>query len=637
MNRRRRKDIAQICREGYLLGSPPEDITVDQWADKYRRLDGGLTAEAGQWRTDRTPYMREPMRAFTDPKIEEIVIVSPSQVGKSELELNCLNFIIDQDPGTILYVHPSKEDAREFSRLRLEPDLRSTPKLRDRVRDIKQIGRTASSTVLMKSFPGGMISMVGSNSASGLSSKPVRYLIGDELDRWAASAGRDGDPWELAKKRQATFYNRKRVAVSTPTVKGASQIEFLFYRGTMERWKTQCPYCGEFYEIQFDDIRFLANARKLGSRTSWDVKVQGWRCPGCGETIDEITAKRQPAKWVAENPDAASVNRTRSFWLNGFVSPWCSWASICKQFCEAKDDPERLQVFKNTTLGEMWELRNKYADEEEMMERAEEYPPDADLPGEAGQTGPLLLTCGVDCQHTYMQYEIVGWGRFGESWGIKTGYIAGSPADDETWRQLDSIISRPYRFRNGRGLRIAMTCIDSGDGNYTNDIAMRASLRQHLGVFAIKGDGKQGKPFINPPTRQAIDQNKAMTYWLYTLGVNAGKSAIMQSVAVTKPGANYMHLPKGDERGYDLKWYLGLLAETEVVRGTVVRWEKLPGHERNEALDCRNYARAAMKIINPDFDSISDMLLSVNAKVATKPQARHARVKRKSKTQDFFE
>ncbi len=632
MNKKQKKALAEIHGEASLLWSPPENLTVDQWADKYRKLDGGLAAEAGQWRTSRTPYMREPMQAFTDPLIEEITVVSPSQVGKSELELNCINFIIDQDPGTILYIHPTKKDAEEFSRLRLEPNFKGTPKIYERVKNIKQSGRKASSTVLMKSFPGGMVNLVGSNSASGLSSKPVRYVIGDELDRWAISAGRDGDPWELAKKRQTTFFNRKRVAVSTPTIKGASQIEFLYYRGTMERWKTQCPHCGEFNEIKFEDIVFTSKAVKVASRLTWDVKVQGWRCPSCQKLTDEITAKRQPSKWVAENPAALAANRARSFWLNGFVSPWSSWAAICKQFCESKDDPERLQVFKNTTLGELWEVRNFSATEDELMKRAEEYPADADLPGEPGKNSPLVLTCGVDCQHTYLQYEIVGWGRFNESWGIKTGYIMGAPDDDAAWAQLDSIISRIYRFKNGRGLRVSLTFIDSGDGNYTNEIAKRTRERQGMSVFAIKGDGKTGRPFITPPTKQAIDQNKAISYWLYTLGVNAGKSSIMQSVAVTEPGANYMHTPTDEGRGYDMKWYAGLLSEVEVTKGNIVKWEKIPGHVRNEALDCRNYARAAMKVLNPDFEAIARALIAdpKPKKKTAQPEKRPARTKRTS-------
>lgn len=601
MNVSERRNLTKIYDEAASLWLPPEDLTVDEWADKYRRLPGGLSAEGGQWRTDRTPYMREPMRAFCDPLVEEIVFVAPSQVGKSELELNIIAYIIDQDPGTILYVQPRKEDAQSFSRLRIAPMLKACDKIRDKVHDTDRKGRAATSTVLQKAFPGGMLTLVGSSSASDLSSQPVRYVIGDELDRFASSAGRDGDPWELAKRRQNTFYNRKRVAVSTPTVKGASQIEFLFTQGTRERWKTKCPCCGEYSEVRFDDIQFKASSRRIAGKVDWVVDVNGWKCPHCGDIVPEQDVKKSDARWEAENPDAIQNNRCRSFWLGGFSSPWRPWKDIIQNFCKAKGDVERLKVWKNTDVGELWENRNSAADETELMARAEQYPADADLPGEPGQ-GPLILTCGVDCQHKYMQYEIVGWARYGESWGIRTGYIPGAPDDDKTWEQLDSIISRVYKFQNGRGLRVMLTFIDSGDGNFTNEIAKRCKRRQQANVFAVKGNGQPGRPFITPPNRVPISENKRNTYILYNIGVNAGKAAIMNAVQVQEPGPNYMHFP-GEDRGYDLNFFAGLLSEVEVAVGNVMKWQKLPGHERNEALDIRNYARAAVKVINPDFDA----------------------------------
>lgn len=623
MNSREKRHLADLYNEAVSLWLPPEDLSVDQWADKYRRLAGGLSAEAGQWRTDRTPYMREPMCAFSDPNIEEIVFVAPSQVGKSELELNIIAYIIDQDPGTILYVQPRKEDAMSFSRLRVAPMLKACDKIRDKVRDVEKKGRGATSTVLQKSFPGGMLTLVGSNSASDLSSQPVRYVIGDELDRFALSAGRDGDPWELAKRRQNTFYNRKRVAVSTPTIKGASQIEFLYTQGTRERWKTRCPRCGEYHEVRFDDIQFKAKPKRIAGKESWYVDVIGWKCPGCREVSEEQEVKKSDSRWEAENPDAIRNNRCRSFWLGGFASPWRPWRDIIQNFCKAKKDPERLKVWKNTDVGDLWEERNTVADETELLKRAEKYPENADLPGEPG-CGPLILTCGVDFQHKYAQYEIVGWGHYYESWGVQSGYITGSPDSDEVWKQLDSLISRPYKFANGRALRVVMTFADSGDGKFTNEIARRCKERQKANVFAVKGWGTHGRPFITPPNRVPIAGNKNNTYILYNLGVNAGKSAIMSAVQVQEPGPNYMHFPD-ESRGYDMAYFTGLLSEVEVVEGNVMKWVKLPGHERNEALDCRNYARAAVKVINPDFDAWERALRDAPSKTAKVSTSRRPR------------
>lgn len=220
---------------------------MSQWAEKNRRLSPESSAEAGPWRNERTPYLVDIMDAFTDPKVNKLTVVAASQVGKSEVELNIIGYIIDQDPGSTIYVQPTLDDARKFSRLRIAPMIRDSKPLRKKVSDVKT--RDSGNTILQKSFPGGMLTITGSNSPSALASTPARYIIGDERDRWASSAGTEGDPWALAEARQTTFYNAKSIEVSTPTIKGASNIENGFFAGTQERWCHKCPDCGEYHNI----------------------------------------------------------------------------------------------------------------------------------------------------------------------------------------------------------------------------------------------------------------------------------------------------------------------------------------------------------------------------------------------------
>ena len=391
--------------------TPPEDITVTQWADKKRRLSPESSAEPGPWRTSRTPYLKEPMDAFTDPKVKLLVMVASSQVGKSEFELNSIGYIIDQDPSSILYIHPTIDDAKKFSKLRVAPMVRDCKALRAKVADPKS--RESGNTILQKCFPGGMLTMCGSNSASALASTPVRYVVGDELDRWAASAGTEGNPWELAKARQTTFYNAKSVAVSTPTIKGHSAIEDLFLEGTQERWHHRCPECGEFHNIVFSDIKFEYETTIIKNKKTYTVTSVLWKCPSCETTHTERQMKAQPAKWIAANP-AAYANGARSFWLNAFSSPWASWASLILSYLNALGSTEKLQVVYNTKFGELWEDRGDLEDEETIMGRRETY--EAELPD-----GVLVLTCGVDTQDDRLEYEVVGHGRWGEKWGIKRG------------------------------------------------------------------------------------------------------------------------------------------------------------------------------------------------------------------------
>ena len=609
---------------------PPEDLTVAEWADRHRRLSPETSAEAGPWRTSRTPYLREPMEAFTDPKVKKIVMVAASQVGKSELELNIIGYIIDQDPGSILYVQPSLDDARKFSRLRIAPMIRDSKVLKAKVSDVKT--RDSGNTILQKSFPGGMLTITGSNSASALASTPARYIIGDERDRWAISAGTEGDPWALAEARQTTFYNAKAVEVSTPTIKGSSNIADSFEKGTQERWCHQCPECGEYGEIIFDRIHFEHTHKRIRGKKVY--KITGpitWACPHCGCISTEETMRRQPAKWIAENPEAYATG-VRSFWLNAFSSPWTPWEKIVLEFLGAKDNPQKLKVVYNTKLGELWEDRGGTIDEDTMLARREDYGTNADGSPVELPEGVLVLTCGVDTQDNRLEYEVVGHGYYGETWGIKKGYIMGKPDTDDVWQQLDDVIDHVYRFKDSkRGLRISITCVDEG-GHYTQEVRLRCRARKNKRVFAIKGKGGDGIPFVTPPSKVKIVVNEQVIgkCWLYTFGVDAGKEAIMSNVRVQEPGAKYCHFPRGESYGYDSYYFNGLLSEklelTQTKRGNSWAWVKIPGHERNEALDCRNYALGGFRIINPDMEAVERRLKSLpeqpRPKRAAAPQQR---------------
>lgn len=616
---------------------PPEDLTVADWADKYRRLSPETSAESGPWRTSRTPYLKEPMAAFTDPKVYKIVMVAASQVGKSELELNIIAYIIDQDPGSILFVQPSLDDARKFSRLRIAPMIRDSKKLKAKVSDVRT--RDSGNTILQKSFPGGMLTITGSNSASALASTPARYIIGDERDRWAVSAGTEGDPWALAEARQATFYNRKAVEVSTPTIKGASNIEDSYLKGTQERWLHLCPECGQYGEIIFDRIHFDHEVTKVNGKKVY--KLTGpvlWCCPSCGCLIPEDVMRRQPAKWIAENPEAYETG-VRSFWLNAFSSPWKTWDEIVLKFLREKDDPQKLKVVFNTLFGELWEDRGDLQDEDTMLARREDYGTNPDGSPVELPDGVLVLTCGVDTQDNRLEYEVVGYGYYGENWGIKKGYIMGKPDTDEVWQQLDDVIDHVYKFRDGKGLRISITCVDSG-GHYTQEVYARCRARKHKKVFAIKGKGGDGLPFVQPPSKVPIKDNKKITCWLYTLGVDAGKAAIMSGLAVQSPGPKYCHFPRGESYGYDSYYFNGLLSEKlelkQTRRGNQWQWVKLPGHQRNEALDCRNYANAGERIVDPDMEAMERRLKNLPEK---KPPARPAaqRPRPKNNPTDYFD
>lgn len=595
------KRTARLGAKLYKNLLPPKDFTVTEWAEKNRRLSSESSAEPGPWRTERTPYLREIMDAFSDPKIRHEVVVAASQVGKSEVLNNCIGYVIDQDPGSMLFVHPTGVDAKEYSKLRIAPMIRDCPTLKKRVAPEKS--RDSANTILQKSYPGGILTLCGSTEAHSLASKPIRYVFGDERDRWAVSAGNEGDPWDLAMARQTTFYNAKAVEVSTPTIKGTSNIEKAYNKGTMERWKSKCPHCGEYHEIQWEQIRYEYKEEKVAKAKTYTVKSVWYICPGCGCISDEITMKRQPAKWEADNP-AALANGTRSFWLNAFVSQWKSWNTIVLQYLEALGDTGKMQVVYNTCFGQLWENRGDIEDEDTILGRREEY--GAELPD-----GVLVLTAGVDTQDDRMEYEIVGHGHFGESWGIEKGVVFGRPDDEAVWRQLDELVfDRVLSFSDGIRLAVSMKFVDEG-GHFTQEVRTQCQKRIGKKVFCVKGMPGPDKPYTDAPKRQKIVVNQRIIgyCWQYQIGVDAGKQVIMDNLRVQTPGPRFCHFPRRDD--YGGAYFHGLLSEHLVYKSNHKQpwqWEKIPGHERNEPLDLRNYANAAFKAMPKDLDAIDRKL-----------------------------
>ncbi len=594
---------------------PPEDLTVSEWAEKKRRLSPESSAETGPYRVSRTPYLREIMDAFTDPKVRREILVSSSQVGKSELENNIIGYIIDQDPSSILFIHPTTIDAKEYSKLRIAPMIRDTPALHRKISPSKS--RDSGNTILQKTYPGGILTLCGSTEAHALASKPIRYVIGDERDRWAQSAGKEGDPWKLAMARQITFYNAKAVEVSTPTIKGDSAIADSFYEGTMERWCVKCPHCGEYHDIDFfKNIRYEAEEFTVQGKAQYRVKNILYLCTSCACTSTEAEIKRQPAKWIAENPDAYQRG-VRSFWLNSFVSPWASWESTILEYLYAQGDTAKMQVVYNTRFGQLWENRGDTQDPETMLKRREAY--DAELP-----EGVLVLTAGVDTQDDRFEYEIVGHGHFGETWGIEYGVIMGSPDDPATWDSLDMMVfDRVLRFKDGLGLKVSRSFVDEG-GHFTEQVRKRCRDRIRKKVFCIKGFIGPDRPFTEKPKKMKIivDNRYLGTCWQYQLGVDSGKQTIMDHLCVESPGPKYCHFPLRDD--YGLAYFNGLLSEHLVPEGKTRQrwiWDKIPGHERNEPLDCRNYALAAFRTLPVNLDAKDRQLQRARGKAVDVPAA----------------
>lgn len=571
--RRKKNDtLALFKRMAADILAPPPDLTVSEWADKYRKLSSESSAEPGQWRTDRAPYQREIMDTINDPKYEDIVIMASAQVGKSEIILNAAGYFIDFDPAPILIIQPTLDKAKDFSKERLAPMLRDSPALRNKVSDVKT--RDGGNTTLQKSFPGGYIALGGANAPSGLASRPIRILLADEIDRFPISAGTEGDPLDLAEKRTNNFYNRKKIKVSTPTIRGASRIETEFNLSTKEYYQLPCPSCGDYQPLSWSQISFDSESHA---------------CKYCGALHNEYEWKDQKGKWVAEQPDS----NIRGFHLNELLSPWRKWKEIIDAFKKAKaKGPEAMKVWVNTSLGETWEEEGQQLEDNELLARLEKY--DAEVPEEV-----KILTAAVDTQDDRFEVEVMGWGEGKESWGIEYHVIRGDLKQEKVWQELDEYLSRTWAKASGKRFGIAGTFMDSG-GHFTQEVYRFTKAREARRIYAIKGKAVQKGEYV--PLIAGHSRPKPIKPVLFHLGVNDGKSKVMSNLMVDKFGPNYCHFPK--ERGYNEEYFKGLTAErleTHYVMGNPYQvWKKR--RPRNEPLDLRVYNTACLELLNPNLE-----------------------------------
>ena len=521
------------------------------------------------------------MDACSDAAVKEVVVMAGAQLGKSEALLNIIGYHIDVDPCPILMLQPTLDMAQSFSKDRIANGLlRSTPCMQGKVKDPR--ARDSNNTTLHKIFPGGAISITGANSPSSLASRPIRVVLCDETDRYPASAGAEGDPIQLARKRTATFFNRKIIMVSTPTNEGASRIQDAYDISDKREYYIPCKHCHEYQTLKWSNVRWQDD----------DPETASYLCQECG-----VLWSDSDRRWSIRNGQWQASEEFRGiagFRISGLYSPWTPLSDGVRDFLNVKKNPEQLRVWTNTYLGELWSDPGERIDDYALAERRE--------PMESVPEDVVFITAGVDCQNDRLEISVIGWGRDDESWVIEHKILYGDPSTPQLWALLDENLMYVYETEDGRELPIRASCIDSG-GHYTNTVYSFCKKNYGKRYFAIKGVGGEGKPIAGKPSK-----NNSMKCPLFPVGVDSTKDLLFARMRIQEPGAGYIHFSDtlNDE------YFRQLTAEkvvTKYHRGYKKRvFQKF--RSRNEALDCMVYSVSAYAILNVDVNSVSDRLKS---------------------------
>lgn len=569
---RKKYPVSEYIKDALKKLLPPEDLTVSQWAEKYRVLDAQASAVPGPWRNDRTPYLNEIMDELCNYETEEIYFCKCTQIGGSEASLNMLGYVIQQDPSPTMIVYPSDKLGESISENRIKPMLKGSPALRRLFKEIR-------SQKLELQFDGMYLTISGANSPSSLASKAIKYLFLDEVDKYPGASKKEADPISLAKERVKTFRNRKVYLTSTPTISEGQIWKSLMAADVEKHYFVQCPHCGEMIELKFKQIKFPEGEGGMTASDRADQAV--YVCQECGSIITDYhkDAMLRHGRWQIVRESNAAHKKV-GYWINTLYSPFVLFSEIVKEFLDSKDDPEKLQNFVNSWLAEPWEDTKLKTSADTVMERQTSLP-ELFVPEWA-----KLLTGGVDVQETCLYWTVRAWGNYITSQNIAHGQAA-------SWAEIERIMNLSYEKPDGERLVPSLCLIDSGyDADSTYDFcADNADW-----AMPCKGASNPMRPHfklskINRADTKAFGMNLVM--------VDGDKYKDMIAARMKKQnGRGAWMVYKGCDMEYAEQVTAEHKVNVKVGARTVQRWKPKHSHADNHFLDCEVYALAAADLLD---------------------------------------
>ena len=567
--RRKKIEVTKYQWEALQFLRPPEQLTVSEWAEKYRMLDSKSSAMPGPWSNDITPYLTGVMDEFNNYETEKIIFVKPTQIGGTEALQNMIGYIVMQDPSPTMIVYPTDTLAKSVSENRLQPMLKATPEIAKKFDE--------NSSLLELQFDSMYISLTGSNSPSGLASKPIRFLMMDEVDKYPGASSKEADPIKLASERTKTFHNKKIYITSTPTLKTghiwkekeAADIEKHFF--------VPCPHCGEYIEFKFQNIRFPDDeGMSYADRAEFATYV----CQECGCLITDNDKHNmlKLGEWRTVRHNTKYV-RNVAFWINTLYSPFVRWSDIAKEFLVSKDDPEDLQNFVNSWLAEAWEDTKLKTSAELVLERQTE------LPAYVVPQWTKLLTAGVDVQENSLYWSIRAWGEFLTSQNIAHGQSL-------SFEEIDRIMNMQYMTEEGDPMVVNLCLIDSGD---QTDIVYDFCALHSDYALPVKGSSHAQ---LSHYKLSMVNKTDSRAYGMQLVLVDGGRYKDMIAGRMQRPNGKGSWMVYS---GCDMEYATQVTAEHKVnvktPGGTKQVWQKKSSHADNHYLDAEVYALAAADVM----------------------------------------
>lgn len=550
---------------------PPERYTVSEWADNFRVLTS-VSAEPGRWRTNRTPYLKEPMDRFTDPLIEKIVLCFGAQLGKTETELNMIGYALDQTSSPTMMVYPTDTIAKFASDKRVQPMIKSVKSISDKFDE--------NSKLLELDFNNGnYMVLVGANSPSSLSSRSIKYLFFDEIDKYPAFAGKEADPIKLATERTKTFVDKKIVMVSTPTVESGNIWQAFMSANERRQYYVPCPHCGVSQTLKFKQIKW---PEEHNDNVDMIRDTAYYECEHCGERIYDKHKMEmlRRGEWRAVNESQSKV-RSVSYHLSSIYSPWVTFGDVAYEFKNSKGTSATLMNFINSWLAEPW--KSSKTKSTQNMEFTQSNYPCGVVPDKA-----VLLIASVDVQLDHFWWEVRAYAP-----GVKSYLIDYGQAS--TWEDLEEIIiNREYPSEYGESRQVMKAGIDSG---FRTDEVYQFCSRFPEVCIPVKGSSNHST-MAAPYTMTSLEKGVVGGLKLYVLNTDYWKDFIFARMIRPADEDGTIHLYKDCPQEYSDHLRSEEKQEIRNVKtgAVTVQWKPLTSHPVNHLLDTCTYNAAVADI-----------------------------------------
>ncbi len=579
-----------------------------KWAQEHRWLAEGespLSMQRAKFNFDATPYAIEPCMSAVDTSVQTTVLWWASNTGKtSAVFFNVLGFIVNDQPGGVLWALKTGLQAEEISKKLIAPGIAASPNLSGRFAPPKK--HDSGNTIKHKLFAGGSLSMIGTESVTGFRANRSPYVIGDEIDSWEGSVGDEGDPVGLLLRRADGFPRSIRMLASTGTIKGRSRIEDWYLRSDQRKWFVPCRKCGARQVILFGQIRWPKG----------DPAKARWHCSECDVEHDD--RQRRDSVMAGEWRPTVPFNGIRGFWLNGFNSLMPpnkgyrdrlgQWAKEVTDASHAQDPREAKKVLVQTLFCETWQDDEDIKpDWESLVARREKM--------EKVPRGTTFLVAGVDVQQDRLEATLWCIGRDEKMFAFRHFVFQGDPRAPDVWGRLEAVMLARYEREDGMILSMRAVGVDTGYPAAQRMAYEFIRVRQVRNWFALKGSSLPDAAIVIRPKRHSVVDKVS----LLTVGTNRAKGIVYDRSTIQSDGPGFMRF--SDTLGPE--WFGQLLSESSYPfykNGVRYRQFSKPNNARNEALDCAVYALAAFVALGPqNFELAEAKLVKVKEPAAEAP------------------